>query len=125
MAENRKAVNRIIAGLSNLDAKLGNILQALKHEVFQVGQFVQLYVQLDAIIQTAKHTIWQTNSYMEHIQLHLKMLPLGHLSTSVIITRGLKALLIEIEDHLPQFLQFTHDQRRFVKYIKLLLVLLL
>ena len=31
MAENRQTVNRIIASVSNLDAKLGNFTQALKN----------------------------------------------------------------------------------------------
>ena len=50
MAENRETINRIIAHLSNLDAKLGDVIQALEHEVFQLGQFLQLYLQLDTII---------------------------------------------------------------------------
>ena len=33
----RQTVNRIIANLSNLDAKLGNITQAVEHEVFHMG----------------------------------------------------------------------------------------
>ena len=51
------AVNKIMASLSNLDAKLGNNTQTLEHDVFEVGQFVQLYLQLDAIIQIVRHTI--------------------------------------------------------------------
>ena len=58
MAENRQKINRITASLSNVDAKLGNITQALEHEVFQLGQFVQLNLKLDAIIQNVRHTIW-------------------------------------------------------------------
>ena len=85
-----------IASLINLDAKLGNITHATQDKVFQVSQFVQLYLQLDTIIQTVRHTIWQANSCMEHIQLHLNMLSLGHLSPSVITPRRLKVLLIEI-----------------------------
>ena len=104
-------VNRVTASFSNLDTKLGNITQALACEVFQVGQFVQLYLQLTAIIKTARHTIWQAKFYMEHIQLQLNMLSLGHLSPSVITPSSLKALLVEIENHLPQFLQLPSDQR--------------
>ena len=47
MAENRQTVNRIT--LSNLDAN-DNITPALEHEVFQIGQFVELYLQLVAFI---------------------------------------------------------------------------
>ena len=98
ITENRQTVNRIIASLSNLDAKLGNIAQALEHEVFQVGKLVQLYLQLDAIIQTVRCTFWQANSYMGPSQLHINMLSLGHLSPSVITSRSLKAIFIKIEN---------------------------
>ena len=49
---------------------------------------------------------------MEHIQLQLKMSSLDHLSLSVSTPRYLKALLIGIQNHLPQFIQFPYDQRR-------------
>ena len=51
MSENRQVLNKIIGSLSNLDVKLGNITQALEKQVVQFGQFVQLYLQLDSIIQ--------------------------------------------------------------------------
>ena len=47
MTENRQTVNRIITSLSDMGAKLGNITQASENKVFQVGQFVQLYLQWD------------------------------------------------------------------------------
>ena len=57
MSENRQALNKIIWSLANLDVKLGNITQALEKEVFQVGQFVQLYLQLDSIIQAIRRSL--------------------------------------------------------------------
>ena len=101
MSENRKAVNKIIGSLSLLDSKIGNITQALEREVFQVSQFIQLYVQLDSVIQAVRRTIWWAGTYMKHIQLQLNMLSFGHLSSAVITPTGLKKLLIEIESHLP------------------------
>ena len=44
MSENRQAINEIIGSLSLLDSKIGNITQALEREVFQVSQFIQLYL---------------------------------------------------------------------------------
>ena len=102
MPENRQAFNKIIGRLANLDVKLGNIVQALEKEEFQVVQYVQLYWQLDPIIQAIR-TVWQANSHVEHVQLQLNMLSLGHLSPSVITQRSLKGLLLEIENHLPQY----------------------
>ena len=51
MSQNRQTLYKIIGSLTVLDTKLGNITQALEREVFQVGQFVQLYLQLDSMIQ--------------------------------------------------------------------------
>ena len=51
MSQNRQTLNKIIGSFTVLDTKLGNITQALEREVFQVGQFVQLYLQLDSVIQ--------------------------------------------------------------------------
>ena len=51
MSQNRQTLNKIIGRLAVLDTKLGNITQALEREVFQVGYFVQLYLQLDSVIQ--------------------------------------------------------------------------
>ena len=47
--------------------------------------------------------VGQANSYVEHVQLQLNMLSLGHLSCSVITPRTLKGLLLEIENHLPEY----------------------
>ena len=90
MSQDRQTLNKIIGSLTVLDTKLGNITQVPEREVFQVGQFVQLYLQLDAVIQAVRRTIWQAGSYLDHIQLQLNMLSLGHLSPSVITPRGLK-----------------------------------
>ena len=111
MAENRQTINKLIVSLRVLNYKLKNITQDLEREVFQVGQLVQLYLQLDAIIQTARRTIGQANAYMEHLQLQLNMLSLGHLSPSIITPRTLKGLLIEIESHLPPFLELPYDPK--------------
>ena len=87
MSENRQTFNKLIVSLENLDIKFGNITQALEKEVFRVGQFVQLYLKLDSIMQAIR-TVWQANSYVEHIQLQLNMLSLVHLSPSVITPRS-------------------------------------
>ena len=97
--------------MSNLDAELGNITLDLECEVIQLRQFVQIYLQLDAIIQTVRCTIWQANSCIKHIQIQFNMLSSGHLPPSVITPRSLKALLTEFEHHLSQFLQLPYDTR--------------
>ena len=68
MSKDRQAIDKIINSLSLLDSKIGNITQSLEREVFQVSQFIQLYLQLDSVIQAIR-TIWQAGTYKEHIQL--------------------------------------------------------
>ena len=48
---------------------------------------------------------------MEHVQLQFNMLSLGHLSPSVITPRSLKGLLLEIENHLPEYLKLPYDPK--------------
>ena len=87
MSENRQALKKIIGSLANLDVNLGNITQALEKEVFEVGQFVQLYLEFDSIIQAIRRTVWQANSYVEDLQLQWNMLSPGHLYPSIITPR--------------------------------------
>ena len=69
ISEYRQTLNTIIGSLANLDVKLSNITQALEKEVFQVGKFVQLYLQLDSIIQAIRRQFgkqiltWSMYSY--------------------------------------------------------------
>ena len=111
MSENRQALNKIILILANLDVKFSNIRQALEKEVFQVGQFIQLYLQLDSIIQAIRRTVWQANSCVKHVHLQLNMLSVGHLSPSVITPRSLKVVLLEIENHLLQYSKLLYDPK--------------
>ena len=93
--------------------------------MFPVGHFVQLYLQLHTIIQAIRRTVWQANSYVEHMWLQLNMLSLGHLSSSVITPRHFKGLLLAIENHLPEYLKLNYNMTqkgRLGSYIRLLLV---
>ena len=49
---------------------------------------------------------------MEHVQLQLNMFSLGHLPPSVLTKRSLKVLLLEIENHLAQYLKLQFDPKR-------------
>ena len=79
--------------------------------MFQVGQFVQLCLQFDSIIQAIRRTVWPANSCVECIQLQLNMFSLGHFSPSVITPRHLRGLLLEIENHLPDCLKLPYDPK--------------
>ena len=52
-------MNKVIGSLANWDIKLGNITQTIEKGVFQAGQVLQLYLQLDSVIQAIRRTVWQ------------------------------------------------------------------
>ena len=56
----------------------------------QLEEFVQLYLQLDLIIEEAKRTVNNAQMYIKHLQLQMNMPSLGHLSPSVINAQILK-----------------------------------
>ena len=62
-------------------------------------------------MQAIRRTVWQSNSYVEHVQLQLNVLSLGHILPSVITQGSLKGLLIEIENHLPEYLNLLYDPK--------------
>ena len=69
-------------------------------------------MQLDLIIEEAKRTVNNAQMYMEHLQLQLNMLSLGHLSPSVITAQSLKRLLLEMKSKLPHHLTLPNDPVR-------------
>ena len=72
-------------------------------------EFVQLYLQLDVIIEEAKRTVNNAQMFMEHLQLQLNMLSLGYLPPSVITAQSLKRLLLEMKSKLPYHLTSPND----------------
>ena len=80
--------------------------------MFQVDQFVQLYLQLDTIIQAIRRAVWQANFYVEYVKLEFNILLLGNLSSSVITPRSLKDMLLEIENYLPEYLKLLYDPKK-------------
>ena len=50
--------------------------------------------EIDSNIQAISRTVWQGNSYVEHVQLQLNMLSLGHLSPSIITPKKFQGFVI-------------------------------
>ena len=92
-----------------MDSKLDNVTQLLEKQIIGVEYFVQMYLQPESIIEEIRRTIRQASFYMEHLQLQLNMLYLGHLSPSVISPRDLSKMLTEIRGHLPPYLKLPND----------------
>ena len=81
-------------------------------QVVKLGEVVQLYLQLDVIIEEAKRTVNNAQMYVEHLQLQLNMVSLGYLSPSVISAQSLKRLLLEMKFELPHHLTLPNDPDR-------------
>ena len=112
MAENRHSLGQITANLVHLGSKLDNVTQLLEKQIIEVEYFVQMYLQLESIIEEIRRTMRQAIFYMEHLQLQLNMLSHGHLSPSVISPRDLRKMLTEVRAHLPPFLKLPNDPGR-------------
>ena len=89
-----------------------NVSQILEKQVVQMEEFVQLHLQLYLIIEEAKIMVNNAQMYMEHLQLQLNMLSLGHLSPSVITAQSLKRLFLEMKYKLPHHLTLPNDSDR-------------
>ena len=68
-----------------------------------------MYLQLDLVIEETKRTVSNAQMYMEHLQLQLNMLSLGHLSPLVITPKNLKHLLIDMSSKLSHHLTLPDD----------------
>lgn len=102
ISENRQAINNIAKNLVSIDAKVYNLTRALKLEIKELEHFLQLYLQLDLVIEELKSTTSKAFAYMAHLQLQLNMLSLGHLSPAIISPKFLRVLITDINAHLPK-----------------------
>ena len=110
ISENRQSINKLSISINDIQERI-YVSQILEKEVVQLEEFVQLNLQLDLIIE-AKRTVNSAQMYMEHLQLQLNMLSLGHLSPSVITAESLKRLLLEMKSKLSHYLTLPNDHVR-------------
>ena len=109
ISENRHAINKLITAAHTIDNKLTNITRLLRQDIKQVEHFLRQYLHLDLIAQELRQLMQQAVAYLEHINLQLNMLSLGHLSPSVISPTNLLQLLLQIKSKLPGYLQLPED----------------
>ena len=81
----------------------------MESQVVRLEEFVQIYLQLDLIIEQVKRMIINGRMYMEHLSSQLDMLSLGHVSPSIITPEHLKKLLLEMQSKLPYHLTLPED----------------
>ena len=112
ISENRQTINNLSRSINRINERIDDTTKMLQTEIIELEQFVQMYLQLDLVIEETKRTVSNAQKYMEHLQLQLNMLSLGHLSPSVITPKSLKNLLIEMRSKLPHHLTLPDDPER-------------
>ena len=117
ISENRQSINKLSISINNIQERINNVSQSLEKQVVQLEEFVQLYLELDLIIEEAKRTVNNAQMYMEHLQLQLNMHSLGHLSPSVITAQSIKRLLLEMKCKLPHHLTLPNDPERIMEIL--------
>ena len=81
----------------------------MESQIVRLEEFVQIYLQLDLIIEQVKRMITNGRMYLEHLSSQLDMLSLGHVSPSIITPENLKKLLLEMQTKLPYHLTLPED----------------
>ena len=117
ISENRQSINELSISINNIQERIYDVSQILEKQVVKLEEFVQLYLQLDLIIEAAKRTVNDTQMYREYLQFQLNILSLGPLSPSVITAKSLKRLLLEMKSKLPHHLTLPNGpDRKLWKY---------
>ena len=121
IAENRININKLFVDLQNIDSKMANFSRQLDKKITQIEGFVQVYIQIDEMLERVKQLIQQAMFSLEHLSLQLNMLSLGHLSPSVIKPEELMSLLLDIKSQLPPSLKMPkHVQNELWEFYRIL-----
>jgi uncharacterized coiled-coil protein SlyX len=103
VAENRKSVNELLNAFAELHADFSNVTIVFNERIFNLDR----HVAINSIIEGLSRLVTEARFYIEHLQMQLNMLTLGHLSPSVISTKNLRSLLIGIAYKLPPGILLT------------------
>ncbi|CAC5398430.1 unnamed protein product [Mytilus coruscus] len=75
-----------------------------------MGSYLQAYLHMDMIKGEIKDLMNIAGDYLNHLQLQLNMLSLGHMSPSLISPGNLRVLLTDIKRRLPATLKIPGDE---------------
>ena len=116
IAENCQALLVLVECLNTFDFRMNNLTQAIQERLEHVETFANVYAQMDLILGGIRNALQRGNLYLGNQQLELNMLPLNHLSPSLITPKDLKRLLTQIKGTLPPTLQLPEDHRSNIWY---------
>ena len=105
VAENRKSVNELLNAFAELHADFSNVTIVFNERIFNLDR----HVAMNSIIEGLSRLFTEARFYIEHLQMQLNKLTVGHLSPSVISTKNLRSLLIGIASKLPPGILLTTE----------------
>jgi len=103
IAENRKSINQLIEDFNEIQ----NFSRTLAMDVQDLDNFVRLYAKFDRSLISDLHEL-ESPDYVQHLNLQLNMLSLGHLSPSVIRPTDLRK---DIESKITNQFKFPFDPK--------------
>lgn len=109
VSENRQAIMELVRSIQGLDSKLATIADALQKQIYENKYFLEMYFQLDLVINELKDMLQNGLFYLENLKTQLNFLSLGRLSMSSISPRNLRQLLSEMKSKLPTTLSLIGD----------------
>lgn len=111
IGENRHAINELIASVDEINEGLSNVTSVLANKLSELEEIMQAYSQMDMILAEVRMAINKGISFLEHLELQLNMLSLGHLSPTTIRPRNFRMLLGQVSSQLPPHLELTGNPK--------------
>ena len=108
MAQNQQKITHVLQeSLSILNVSRIEVAENRK----SVNELLNAFAEdaMNSIIEGLSRLVTEARLYIEHLQMQLNMLTLGHLSPSVISPKNLRSLLIGIASKLPPVILLPSD----------------
>ena len=77
VSENRQAIMELVKSIHGLDSKLATIADALQKQIHENKYFLDMYFQLDLIINELKDMLQNGLFYLKNLKLQLNFLHIG------------------------------------------------
>lgn len=116
VSENRRSIMDLVVCVQKLDRKIYKLKTSFEEKFTRLEQFIHTYLQFQMIFDEIKLTIQNAIFYLENLKSELNMLALNHLSTSTIMPKDLKMLLLEVQSKLPNNYELPKNPRDDIWY---------
>ena len=80
----RLVIQSIITAIDNLDDKVSYAVNEIDETILKVDSFMQIYLQLDFMVQELREIVLKGSILYDHLQIQLNALSLLHFTPSVI-----------------------------------------